>query len=344
LSASRGQGGRYLDALSDVLNAVRLSGGVFLDAEFTAPWCVNSRVGPEDCRALGPVPAHLIAYHYVLSGSLVLSIGRQAPRRASAGAILLLPRNDAHVLGSAPDLVPEDIDARILIPSGPGPATLRHGGGGQRTHIICGFLGCEVPENPLLDSLPATLQLDTGDGGGAEWIRTCFQQAAREFAAGSEGSSTVLAKLAELLFAEAVRRYMASMPPEHTGWLAGLADRAVGRALALLHRRPGRDWTTDSLAREVGLSRSAFAQRFTTLVGMPPRRYLSWWRLQLAAARLREGGRSTAQIAEEVGYASEAALGRAFRRAFGTTPGAWRRGDSGTVVQALREDGLPSVT
>jgi AraC-like DNA-binding protein len=314
-----------VDALSDILAAVRLTGGVFLDAQFTAPWSIAAHVGPEDCQPLGRVPAHIIAYHYVVAGCLFVQAGDGAPVDAGEGEIVLLPRNHPHVLSSAPGLRPAVIDDLIRPPVGDAPAMLRHGGGGALTQIVCGFLGCDVPDNPLLATLPAVLRVNLHDAPGGEWVGGSFRHAAEEFSTGGIGSATVLGKLAELLFVEAVRRYLATLPEDGTGWLAGLRDRAVGRALALLHGRVADDWTTEALAREVGLSRSAFAERFTVLIGMPPMRYLARWRLQLAAVRLRDSARSSAQIAYEVGYDSEAAFCRAFRRSFGVTPAAWRR-------------------
>lgn len=315
-----------MDALSDVLAAVRLTSSAFLDARFTAPWCIASQVGPEDCAPLGPVPATLIAYHYLVAGEAWIETTGRPPVQVGAGHIVLLPRNDGHVLGSAAGLHPSVIDHLIQPPDGTRPATLKFGGGGRETHIVCGYLGCDVPDNPLVAALPPILQVDVCQEVGGDWIGASFQRAAEEFAAGGVGSATVLSKLAELLFVEAVRRYLATLPADQTGWLAGLRDRIVGRALALLHGSAGHPWTTADLARQVGLSRSAFAERFTMLIGMPPMRYLAHWRLQLAAVRLRESPRSTAQIAYDVGYESEAAFSRAFKKAFGVTPGAWRHG------------------
>jgi len=312
-----------VDALSDVFAAVRLSGGVFLDAEFTAPWCVESQVGPEEFPQ-GEMPAHLIAYHYVVAGRMFVQVGDTAVEVA-AGEIVMLPRNDGHLLASAPDLRPTPIDAHLQAPAAAAPASLRLGGGGEHTRIVCGFLGCEAPHNPLVATLPPVLKLEVREGTGGAWIESSFRHAAEEFAKGGIGSAAVLGKLAELLFVEAVRRYLASLPAGHTGWLAGLQDRAVGRALALLHSRVAHPWTTEELAREVGLSRSAFAERFSALLGTPPMHYLANWRLQLAALRLRDSPAATAQIAFDVGYDSEAAFCRAFKRAFGVTPAAWRR-------------------
>ena len=315
-----------MDVLSEVFAAVRFSGGVFLDAEFTAPWCVVSQVGPEEFDAQGRMPAQLIAYHYVIDGRLLIRVGDTAPLPVLAGEIVLLPRNDAHVLGSAADLRPVVIDDQIQAPGERTPAVLRHGGGGEPTHVICGYLGCDMPDNLLLQALPPLLRLGVRDGAGGAWMETSFRHAAAEFSVSSSGSAAVLGRLAELLFVEGVRRYVAALPEGQSGWLAGLRDRLVGRSLALLHGRVAHPWTTEELAREVGLSRSAFAERFTGLVGVPPMRYLASWRLQLAAVRLRESGAATAQIAADVGYESDAAFNRAFKRTFGTTPAAWRNG------------------
>lgn len=314
-----------MDALSEVFAAVRFSGGVFLNAEFTAPWCVASQVGPEEFGEQGRMPAHLVAYHYVASGRMFVGVGDAPPVEVCAGEIVLLSRNDGHVLASAPGLPAVIIDDRVEAPTGQTPALLRYGGGGEPTHIVCGYIGCELPHNPLLNTLPTLLKLGVRDATGGEWIESSFRRAAEEFAASGVGSAAVLGKLAELLFVDVVRRYLATLPEGQTGWLAGLRDRMVGRALALLHARCNHPWTTEELAREVGLSRSAFAERFTALVGEPPMHYLTHWRLQLAAVRLRESAASTAQLASEVGYESDAAFTRAFKRAFGTTPAAWRR-------------------
>jgi AraC-like DNA-binding protein len=211
-------------------------------------------------------------------------------------------------------------------------ACLRYGGGGESTQIICGFLGCEVPDNPLVATLPAVLRLALRQEVAGAWMEQSFRLGVEEFAArcaGPEtpGLGTLLSKLAELLFAEAVRGYLATLPEDQTGWLAGLRDPIVGKALALLHTRVAELWTTEALARKAGLSRSSFAERFTALIGTPPMRYLANWRMQLAATSLRKGGRSVAQIACDVGYESDAAFNRAFKRAYGTAPSAWRKED-----------------
>jgi transcriptional regulator GlxA family with amidase domain len=184
---------------------------------------------------------------------------------------------------------------------------------------------------PVISTLPSVIKLNAEEDGAAEWIRSTFQYAAAEVAAGRPGSEAVLAKLSELLFVEAVRRYADALPEGQTGWLAGLRDHYVARALALLHRDITRAWTVDDLGREVGLSRSALTERFTRLIGMAPMHYLANWRMQVAAQELRNTGTSLANIANAVGYESEAAFSRAFKKTFGTAPATWRRSKSNTA-------------
>jgi AraC-like DNA-binding protein len=311
------------DALSDLLRVVRLSGGVFLDAEFTAPWCVAAQAEPEEYRDIMANPARVISFHYVVEGRLLLQVGAAPPLELRGGSIVLLPRNEAHTLASGKGLRP----ARGVTPEQPdgGPIRLRYGGGGEKTHIVCGVLGTDARQHPLLDTLPSTLVLDLNGNPACEWIATSFRYAASELTAVRAGSAIALAKLSELLFVEAVRRYLETLPADRRGWLAGLRDPMVGQALALLHTQISRDWTAEELAREVGASRSAFAERFTDLMGVPPMKYLTGWRMQVATERLRETHRSVAQIAAEVGYESEIAFARAFKREFSASPAQWRR-------------------
>ncbi len=207
--------------------------------------------------------------------------------------------------------------------------SIHHGGGGRRTRMICGFLGCDCAEdNPVIATLPSLLKLNVEQGGAAEWIRSTFQYAAEEVAAGRPGSETVLAKLSELLFVEAVRRYAEALPQGQTGWLAGLRDPHVARALALLHGDITRPWNVDDLSREVGLSRSALADHFIRLIGVPPINYLANSRMQVATQKLRSTSASLAQIADMVGYGSEAAFSRAFKKSFGSAPATWQRSNS----------------
>jgi AraC-like DNA-binding protein len=317
-----------MDALSDVLKVAHLTGGVYLHAEFFAPWCIAARLAPEHCApVLGPA-SHLIPYHYIVEGEFHLRVegeGRKA-LALGAGEVVLLPRNDLHLMGSDLDLPPVTGSEIIHPPKNGGLFSIRYGGDGACTRMVCGFLGCDSAEsNPVIATLPPVLKLNLEEGGAAEWIRSTFQYAAEEVAAGRPGSETVLAKLSELLFVEAVRRYAETLPEGQTGWLAGLRDTHVARSLALLHRDIARPWTVDELCREVGLSRSALADRFIRLIGVPPMHYVASWRMQVATQKLRNTSASLAQVAEMVGYESEAAFSRAFKKAVGTAPATWRR-------------------
>ena len=314
-----------MDALSDVLQAVRLTGGVFLDAQFTAPWCVSAHTAPEDCRPLLADPVQIIAYHYVVAGRMQVWLEGGAPLEAGAGEAVLLPRNDPHFLGSAAAVQPVRADDLVLPGADGGLAQIIHGGGGEATHIVCGFLGSDQHSNPLLETLPRLLKVDMVQAGSGEWIESSLRFAIHGLRAGKVGTSTVMSRLSELMFVEAVRGYAATLPPEQRGWLAGARDPAVGRALALVHGKLNHPWTAACLAREVALSRSAFADRFINLVGVPPGRYLISWRMQVAKDKLRAGRQSIAQIAYEVGYDAEAAFTRAFKRECGLPPAAWRK-------------------
>lgn len=323
-----------MDALSDVLRVAHLTGGVFLHAEFFAPWCIAARVGPEHCAPLLGRASHLIIYHYVVEGDLHIRIDGERGEGLviGAGELVLLPRNDLHLMGSDLSLPPVAGSDVIHPPKEGGLFSIHHGGSGRRTRMVCGFLGTASAEgNPVISSLPPLLKLNVERGGAAEWIRSTFQYAAEEVSIGRPGSETVLAKLSELLFVETVRRYAEALPDGQTGWFAGLREPYVARALALLHRDITRRWTVDDLGREVGLSRSALADRFVRLIGMPPMHYLANWRMQVAAQELRHRSTSLAQVANTVGYESEAAFSRAFKKAFGTAPATWRRSRSQTA-------------
>jgi AraC-like DNA-binding protein len=237
----------------------------------------------------------------------------------------MFPRNDLHVLGSALGLRPIPASEIVKPPEGLGLPRIRYGGGGKITRMVCGFLGGRALMSPLLSALPPLLKMSLEDIPGGDWIGRSFTYAASDLANGGPGAATVMSKMSELLFVEVLRQFLASEPPERTGWLASLRDPAIGRSLALLHSNPKRDWTTDDLADQVHLSRSAFAERFTALVGQPPMRYLTEWRMQLAAQSLHHSQLSIAQIAYECGYESEATFTRAFKREFGTPPATWRK-------------------
>lgn len=311
-----------IDPLASVLETMKLSGGVFLEAEFSAPWCILARVTPEDCGALQPLPTHIIAYHYVAAGRLFLQVAAQPPVSATAGDIILMPRNDPHKVGNALTNRPADINHLIQPAAAGGPARIEFGGGGEQTRLLCGFLGGGTSSNLLLTTLPGVLIFPVEEGISRDWITHSFRFAASE---SGQSAASLVARLAETLFLEAIRRYIATMPAEQTGWLAGLRDPVVGQALALLHSQLAHNWTTEELASACSLSRSAFAQRFTALIGMAPMGYLGHWRMQVAADRLRDPAQTISRIAYAVGYESESAFNRAFKREFGLPPAAWKQ-------------------
>jgi AraC-like DNA-binding protein len=323
-----------METLSAVVQAVRLTGGVILEAQFTAPWCVSSQFSAEDCRPLVCDPVEVIAYHYVTCGRCWLEVAGEPAVEVHAGEAVLLPRNDPHVLASSIGLHPVNSHDLMQPAEGGGLARIVHGGGGEATDIVCGFLATDQHSNPLIATLPRVLKVDMAQSGSDEWIESCLRFALRGLKEGLIGASTVMARLSELMFVEAVRRYAATLPADERGWLAGIRDRYVGKALALMHGKPDHPWTAESLACEVSLSRSAFSDRFTAFIGMPPKRYLISWRLQVAKEMLREGRKPIPQIAHEVGYEAEAAFNRAFKREFGAPPATWRRQARPTEVRA----------
>lgn len=310
-----------MDVLTDVLAAMRLSGAVFLEAEFTAPWCVRTQLGPEDCQVFFARPTCLIAYHFVTDGALDCAIEGAPPVHAEAGDIVLLTRNDSHVLGSALD--GQAIGARELMEVSGGPlARIRWGGGGMRTAMFCGFLGTDSPMSAVLAGLPPLVKITTPEGSRRQWLISSMRYAAEEARA---GAAAEVGRLVELLFAEAVRQYAQALPAEVGGWFAALRDPAIGRALSLIHDRYAEEWTAELLAREAGMSRSVFASRFTELLAEPPMRYCARWRMQVAANMLRDEQQNIANVAYHVGFNSEAAFSRAFKREYGRSPASWRK-------------------
>lgn len=321
-----------MDALSDILRVARLSGGVFFNAEFSAPWCIAAQMSPELCAPMLGAAGHLVPYHYVVDGGMYVAVPNEPPRHLSSGEVVLFPRNDFHLMGSDVSLPPVSAAAVILSAENKLVQTVRHGGGGDAAFMVCGFLGCDSGlTNPIISTLPPTMILKVDETPAADWIRSTFQYAAHEVASGQTGSTAVISKLSELLFVEAVRQHVRSIPDGQTGWLAGLRDPAVSRALALMHANIVHAWSVDELGREVGVSRSGLAERFTRVIGMAPMHYLADWRLQVAALQLRESGDPLVRIAAQVGYESEAAFSRAFKKKFGAAPAGWRRARQGGV-------------
>ena len=322
-----------MDALSDVLSVIRLTGAVFLSAELTAPWSVLAGLGSGDRAACMPNAKHLAYYHLVTQGSCLATVPGVPPVRLETGDLVLFPSGDAHVVASAPGLDPVSI-ARLLKPSGADAVIHRlvHGGGGQTTRVVCGFLACDTRLfEPLLRALPRILKFDAQERPASSWIETSLRSTVDESVTPTAGWAIVVAKLAELLFVEALRRYIDTLPPDEKGWLSGMRDPYVGRALTLMHARPAHPWTVEQLSREVALSRSALAARFAHALGQSPMNYLSTWRMYLAAHMLGTSGQTVAAITEQIGYDSEPSFYRAFKRAFGVPPASFRHGRARAV-------------
>ena len=318
-----------MDALSDVLRSVRLEGAVFLNAEFTAPWCVRGESGMALYKDRLVPADHMVFFHFITQGSCKVRLnGTGESLEASSGDIVLFAQDDCHLLGSDLQLAPlgDEGTGTPEVVDSPEFIQIRHGGGGAATRFVCGYLLCSRSMcRPLFEALPRMLRIPIGDGEASRLLRDLLRAGVRESLDTRPGNASTLAKLAELMFVEAMRRYVEDLPAEGRGWLAGLRDPHVGRALALLHGDPGRAWTVDELARQAALSRSAFAERFTLLVGESPMQYLLRWRLALAAQMLRTGTDAISRIAERSGYESEAAFNRAFKREFGLPPAGWRK-------------------
>jgi AraC-like DNA-binding protein len=317
------------DALSDVLRTVRLTGALFFEFEASSPWVTEVPASAQLARVLMPAAQAVISYHVVIEGAAWAALAGERPVRLEAGDVLVLPRGDAYVMSSAPGQRTEpDMAFFKSAAAGELPARIREGGGGaDRMRALCGFLGSDLrPFNPLLGALPALLHVPSPRRpGGGDRLSHLVEFALTEASLDRAGGQCVLLRLSELMFVEIVRRYLTTLGVEHEGWLAGLRDPAVGQALALLHRRPGYPWTLEELSHEASISRSALAERFAHFVGEPPMRYLTRWRMQVAARLLADGSAKVAAVAGEVGYESEAAFSRAFKKVVGVPPSTWRR-------------------
>jgi AraC-like DNA-binding protein len=294
-----------------------------------------------------PSAQHLISYHLVTSGGCWAIPDGGEPVRLETGDVIVFPGGVPHVMSSDPKIPPgAAFDIGRVRPAEQWPYRIvGETSGSDRLGLVCGFLGCDArPFNPLLAALPATMVVSDRNGANDGWLGQFMRLAVAEATDKRAGGESVLGRLSELMFVEAVRRHIDTLPAEQTGWLAGLRDRFIGRALTLLHGQPAHPWTLEELAPEAGLSRSSLADRFLHLVGQPPMQYLAQWRMQVAAGLLANGGLSLAEIAEDVGYASEAAFSRAFKKIVGDPPAAWRRQRSGAasamaVEHAGRQDG-----
>jgi len=333
------------DILSDVLRSVRLRSAVFYFVSCQGEWAAAAPASHEIVKAVMPDAEHLMEYHVVTAGECWAAIADEAPVKLERGDIVVLPQGDAHVISSTPVVRTDaDVDSYFEMQRNQRPFRLHYCGGSEprldsgalaeraTTRIVCGFIGCDMrPFNPLLATLPRLLHLPATGSGRSEQFA---QLAAEESAQRRPGSDALLERLSEMLFVDAIRRHVDQLPAESVGWLAGLRDRYVCRALELLHAEPATAWTVEELSRQVGLSRSALHERFVQLVGLPPMQYLTQWRMQCASRLLLESQASVASVAFEVGYDSEAAFARAFKRIAGLPPATWRRRQTDGVIRS----------
>jgi len=312
-----------MDVLSDVLRSIRLSGALLFRAEFSAPWAVAAPEASSAAAFLKSDATHLVLFHIIVEGSCWARTEAGGCADLNGGDIVVLCGGDAHVVGSGAPERTARIQELIAPPPWTESPQLRYGGGGGRTIMVCGFLHCdELLFHPLLRTLPKLLHVRTGQS--ADWVEANLRYPLEEARASRPGSSSLLARSAELLFLDVLRRYIAERRPEELGWLGALRDPPVAKALELLHAQPFTTWSVPLLARRVGVSRSVLADQFRIYLGQPPMHYLTRWRLQLGARFLREDRESIAAIADRVGYESERAFHRAFKRHTGVTPAAWR--------------------
>ncbi len=326
-----------MDAFSEVLSSVKLKGALFFHAEFTAPWGFLSPQSKSLAPHLMPDARHLIIFHFVLSGSARIKMDPGQTLPLNAGDIVMFPHGDPHCMenGLPPQLLDPDATLKLLSSRKLGP--VRTGGGGEVTRFVCGYMACD-PQlcQPILAGLPRVIRIHIRADSSGQWLENSVRQLVEEAEASRPGSEAMLAKLSETLFVDTLRRYVASLPEEQLGWLAGVRDPVVGKSLAILHNRVDQPWTIAELAKEVGLSRSSLVERFTRYVGEPPISYLTRWRLQLGARALAATPRGVAEIAAEVGYESEAAFNRAFKRQFDVPPARYRRERREGTRQAAR--------
>ncbi|MDB5936281.1 MAG: araC [Massilia sp.] len=323
------------DTLSDVLRGVRLRGAMFFYVSGCSDWVAEAPSSKEIAPLLMHGVEHVMEYHAVAQGSCWAGIPGGPAVQLFAGDAVMFPHGDAHVVSSAPgmrgipslewfasiDLAHLPLQVAML---GCEPVSPAAPGFHADATVVCGFLGCDLhPFNPLIEALPHLLHVRASDDDA--WMSKFTEQAVAESQAGRPGAEAMLARMSEMMFVHAVRRYADMLPSGGVGWLMALRDRFVGRALALMHEEPAHDWTIDELGHRVGLSRSSLHERFVHLVGLPPMQYLAQWRMQAAARLLMETRSSVAAVALDVGYDSEAAFTRAFKRAVGKPPAAWRR-------------------
>ena len=314
-----------MDALSEILRVVQMSGAFFVNARFSAPWCYQSPKAALAAPWLDPSAEQVVIFHLITEGECMIEMEGAPTVHARAGDVVMFPNGCAHRMASAPGLPPPRAMANLKKLFASRPRRLAYGGGGAPTRIVCGYLACDTRlARLLLDGLPPVVRVRLRETHAGPWLESSVHYALAEAKSPRPGGNGLLAKLAELLFIEVLRQHV-QQSDGHAGWLAGLGNRVVGGALNAMHQRPAHDWTLAELARAAGTSRSVLAERFQQLVGTSPMQYLTQWRMVMAANLLRRSNAPLSRVAEEVGYQNDTSFSRAFRREYGQPPAAWRR-------------------
>jgi AraC-like DNA-binding protein len=326
-----------MDVLSEVLKVVKLESAFFYNAEFSAPWSFRS---PNSCKLapyINQTGGHVIVYHLLVEGKAYVQLQeKRVP--LLPGDIVIFPHGDSHCLESGPSPYTLNGENELQRIFSEGLKLARMGGGGEVTRFVCGYMVCEPRLSQIfLAGLPPVFKVNIREDQSGQWLENSIRYSIADASATGAGADAVLAKLCETLFAETLRRYIVQLPDRQTGWLAGARDPEVGKVLALMHRQPAAPWTIAELAKEAGLSRSVLAEHFRQYLGEPPVAYLTRWRLQLGAQMLSSTSYSVAQIASEVGYDSEPAFNRAFKRQFGNPPARYRNQARTAGAQAQRQ-------
>jgi len=324
-----------MDVLSEVLKSVKLSGALFFNGEFSAPWCFSSSPSAAKEHFLSG-SGRLIVFHFLTEGRAYARLPGGRKEELTAGDIVIIPHGDTHLLGNGSPEKPVDSFRVFAKDVAKGLKVVRFGGGGEVTKFVCGYLSCEPRLSEVfLAGLPRVLVVHVAKEASGQWLEHSIRFSVDAVNDSPAGGRLMLAKLSELLFVETLRRYIGTLPKEKTGWLAGARDPVVGQALGLLHKEPAYPWTISSLARRVGQSRTRLAERFRHFLGAPPMAYLTQWRLKLGAEILQSTEDSVAQVAAAVGYGSEAAFNRAFKRGFACPPAQFRRRHA-PLIQSLQ--------
>lgn len=315
-----------MDVLSEVLSAVRLEGALFFHGEFSAPWCFHSSGSRGMEPFLKPPVRHLVMFHFLIEGRAHACLPQGPREELKAGDIVIFPQGDPHFLGNGPPVKAVDSFTTFSKHLSDGLKVVRYGGGGELTRFVCGYMACDPHLcETVLAGLPRLMRVRVADEPSGSWIENSIRFSVDQASGGDAGSSLVIEKLSEVLFVETLRRYITTLPADQTGWLAGARDPVIGKALALMHQDPSYPWAVEDLARRIGVSRTRLGERFRHFLGVSPIAYLTDWRLKLGAEKLRSTERSVAEVALDVGYNSEAAFNRAFKRAYSAPPAQFRQ-------------------